>query len=147
MPDDPLLAIGMSGDSSKLDGFDAGAVMGEWAKIWARLVTAELVSEAPVGQDENAGRLRDSIGEPAIEAGAGRVSMTWTSDAPYAGFVIEGTSPHPIYPVNVRALHWDAIFAAHVDHPGTKPDPFPQRAIDRLLPEMVSSLAALFEEI
>jgi hypothetical protein len=72
--------------------------------------------------------------------------MTWTSDVPYAEFVIGGTSPHPIYPKNVRALHWDDIFAAHVNHPGTKPDPFPRRAIDRLLPEMTSSLAALFEE-
>jgi hypothetical protein len=144
---DPLLAIGMSGDSSKLAEFDGLAAMSEWAKIWSRLVTAELAKEAPVGQDENSGRLRDSIREPAIEAGAGRVAMTWTSDVPYAGFVIEGTSPHPIYPVNVRALHWDGIFAAHVQHPGTAPNPFPERAIDRLLPEMTSSLAALFEEI
>lgn len=144
---DPLLAIGMAGDSSKLDGFDATAAMAEWAKAWARLVTAELASEAPVGNGDGAGRLRDSIGEPAIETGAGRVSMTWTSDVPYAGFVLEGTSPHPIYPKNVRALHWDDVFAMHVNHPGTKPNPFPRLAIDHLLPELTSSLAAIFEEI
>jgi hypothetical protein len=147
MPGDPLLAIGMSGDSSKLEEFDSTAVMAEWARIWSRLVTAELVHEAPVGQGDDAGALRDSIGEPAIDTGAGRVSMTWTSDVPYAGFVVEGTQPHPIYPVNVRALHWDSIFAAHVNHPGTKPNPFPERAIDRLLPEMTSSLGELFKEI
>lgn len=147
MPDDPFLAIGMSGDSSALEDFDATAAMTEWARVWARVVTAELAREAPVGQGENAGALRDSIGEPAIESGAGRVSMTWTSAVPYAPFVIEGTSPHPIYPVNVRALHWDDVFAAHVNHPGTKPNPFPERVIDRLLPEMSSSLADLFKEI
>lgn len=144
---DPLLAIGMSGDSSRLTGLDVAAEMAVWARKWASVVTAELAGEAPVGHDENAGRLRDSIGAPAIEAGAGRVSMTWTSDVPSVGFVIEGTQPHPIYPVNVRALHWDDVFAAHVNHPGTKPDPFPQRAIDRLLPELTASLAALFEEL
>ena len=147
MSDGPFLAIGMSGDSSNLEDFDAPAAMAEWARIWSRVVTAELAREAPVGQGDNAGALRDSIGEPAIETGAGRVSMTWTSAVPYAGFVIEGTSPHPIYPVNVRALHWDSVFAAHVDHPGTKPNPFPERAIDRLLPELTSSLADLFAEM
>lgn len=144
---DPLLAIGMSGDSSKLEGFDSMAAMAEWAKTWARLVTTELAGEAPIGEGDSSGALRDSIGPPAIEAGAGRVSMTWTSDVPYAGFVIEGTSPHPIYPKNVRALHWDDVFALHVNHPGTQPNPFPQRAIDHLLPEMTSSLADLFKEI
>jgi hypothetical protein len=144
---DPLLGIGMSGDSSKLSGLDVTAAMAEWAKTWSVMVTVELVGEAPVGKDENAGRLRDSIGLPDIESGGGKVSMTWTSDVPYAGFVIEGTQPHPIYPVNVRALHWDDVFAAHVNHPGTKPDPFPQRAIDRLLPELTTSLAAIFKEL
>lgn len=137
----------LEGDSSKLEDFDALAAMTEWAKTWSRLVTAELARQAPVGQDENAGRLRDSIGEPGIKTGAGRVSMTWTSDVPYAEFVIAGTAPHPIYPKNVRALHFDDVFAAHVDHPGTKPNPFPQTAIDRLLPEMTTSLAAIFEGI
>lgn len=146
MPD-PLLAIGMAGDSSRLKDFDALAAMAEWAKRWSRVVTGEVAGEAPVGQGEDAGALRDSIHDPAIESGGGRVSMTWSSDVPYAPFVIEGTAPHPIYPKNVRALHWDDVFALHVQHPGTKPDPFPQHAIDRLLPEMTTSLAALFEEI
>jgi hypothetical protein len=144
---DSFFSAALEGDSSKLTGFDVTAEMAGWAKKWSSLVTAELAGEAPVGDGDSAGALRESITEPAVEAGAGRVSMTWTSDVPYAGFVIAGTSPHPIYPVNVRALHWDAVFAAHVNHPGTKPDPFPQRAIDRLLPELTSSLAALFEEI
>lgn len=144
---DSFFSAALEGDSSKLDGFDATAAMAEWAKKWANLVTAELAGEAPVGEGENSGALRDSIGAPSIEAGAGRVSMTWTSDVPYAGFVIEGTSPHPIYPKNVKALHWDDVFALHVNHPGTQPNPFPQRAIDRLLPEMTASLADLFEEL
>lgn len=144
---DPLLAIGMAGDSSRLTSLDVAAAMAEWAKKWSRLVTRELADEAPVGQDADAGRLRDSIHEPGVEAGGGRVAMTWTSEVPYAEFVIAGTAPHPIYPKNARALHWDDVFALHVEHPGTKPDPFPQRAIDRLLPEMTASLAELFEEI
>lgn len=146
MPD-PFLAIGMAGDSSKLEHANPMAAMAEWARTWARLVTSELAGEAPVGDGDDAGRLRDSIHAPDLEISPGRVSMTWTSDAPYAGFVIEGTSPHPIYPKNVKALHWDDVFTLHVNHPGTAANPFPRRAIDHLLPEMTSSLAALFEEI
>lgn len=146
MPDS-FFSAALEGDSSKLAGLDVTAEMAAWAKKWSSVVTGELAGAAPVGQGENAGALRDSIGAPAIEAGAGRVSMTWTSDAPYAGFVIAGTSPHPIYPKNVKALHWDDVFALHVNHPGTQPDPFPQRAIDHLLPELTASLAAIFEEM
>jgi hypothetical protein len=144
---DPFLAIGMAGEASKLNEFDATVAMAEWAKTWARLVTSELRDEAPVGQDDDAGRLRDSIGPPELELSPGRVAMTWSTDVEYAPFVIEGTQPHPIYPKNARALHWDDVFALHVNHPGTQANPFPQRAIDRLLPEMTSSLAALFKEI
>jgi hypothetical protein len=144
---DSFFSAALEGDSSKLAGLDVTAEMAAWAKKWSSVVTGELAGAAPVGQGENAGALRDSIGAPAIEAGAGRVSMTWTSDAPYAGFVIAGTSPHPIYPKNVKALHWDDVFALHVNHPGTQPDPFPQRAIDHLLPELTASLAAIFEEM
>lgn len=137
----------LEGDSSKLEDLDPLAAMAKWARTWSRAVTAELVNEAPVGTGDGSGGLRDSIHEPPVETGLGRVSMTWTSDKSYAEYVLAGTSPHPIYPKNAKALHWDDVFAAYVNHPGTQPNPFPQRAIDHLLPELTASLAALFEEL
>lgn len=148
MAEDPLLSIGIPGDSAgRLAALEVDAVLQRWAAVWGPRVTEAVRGGAPVGEGENAGRLRDSIHDPAIETGAGSLTLTWTTDVDYAPYVIEGTAPHPIYPRNARALHFDDVFALHVNHPGTKPEPFPERAIDRLLPEMTVSLAAFFEEM
>jgi len=58
---------------------------------------------------------------------------------PYGPYVSLGTAPHDIYPVNARALHWLSgiaptvglggdVFAMHVRHPGTKPNPYMDKA-------------------
>lgn len=67
-------------------------------------------------------------------------------DIYYAVFVIQGTKPHDIYPLggNItymgstiregrHALYWEGAWypVAHVHHPGTQPNDFPQRAFDR----------------
>ena len=48
--------------------------------------------------------------------------------APYAAFVIKGTAPHEIRPVNASVLAFEAggrmVFTPLVRHPGTKPNPF-----------------------
>ena len=52
--------------------------------------------------------------------------------APYAEWVILGTEPHMIFPVNKKALFWDG--ADHpvpsVLHPGTKPNPYFDRGAE-----------------
>lgn len=54
--------------------------------------------------------------------------------APYGPFVHEGTPPHEIVPKTRKALRWvggnDFVFAKHVNHPGTKADPFLYEALD-----------------
>jgi len=53
---------------------------------------------------------------------------------PYAVFVEEGTVAHDIYPVNARALRFEVagkvVFAMHVRHPGTKPQPFVRETLE-----------------
>ena len=49
--------------------------------------------------------------------------------APLTKWLIAGTRPHDIYPRNARVLHFftsggTEVFAAHVFHPGTKPNPW-----------------------
>jgi len=54
--------------------------------------------------------------------------------ATYTPYVVMGTLPHDIYPVNARVLHWVDpstgmdVFAGKARHPGTKPNPFVSKA-------------------
>ncbi len=62
---------------------------------------------------------------------------------PIARYVILGTQAHPIDPLGPWPLHWlDAgggdVFAWHVDHPGTSPNAFNQRAWENVRDEVVT---------
>ena len=53
--------------------------------------------------------------------------------APYAEYVILGTSPHMIFPVNKKALFWEGAdhpVPTGVLHPGTKPNPYFDRGAE-----------------
>jgi len=52
--------------------------------------------------------------------------------APYAIFVIKGTKPHDIYPVNAQALYWPGADhpVKHVNHPGTEANDYFQTGVD-----------------
>lgn len=63
---------------------------------------------------------------------------TITASAPYAKFVHEGTRPHVIRARNARALRffWErqgkVVTLRQVNHPGTAPNPFLTRAMNRV---------------
>jgi HK97 gp10 family phage protein len=52
----------------------------------------------------------------------------------YAVYVEKGTAPHEIRPVNASILAFEVngrmVFTPLVNHPGTKPNPFMQRAVE-----------------
>lgn len=54
--------------------------------------------------------------------------------ASYAKFVVEGTAPHEIRPINGGVLAFEVagklIFTPLVHHPGTKPNPFMDNAAE-----------------
>jgi hypothetical protein len=61
--------------------------------------------------------------------------VVFYTTVPYARYVLAGTKPHVIEARNARVLRWtdaggNPFFARRVHHPGTRPDPFPQRALD-----------------
>lgn len=98
----------------------------------APLVRDALKRAAPVGQrTPRPGRLRDSIRYSRRTSGDG-VAAEFTAHTPYAGYVLRGTAPHRISARAARALHWVSAsgphFARSVNHPGTRPNPFPVRA-------------------
>lgn len=59
---------------------------------------------------------------------------TVKSRANYSIYVHEGTKPHTIVPVKKKVLadkRKGIIFGKKVNHPGTKPNPFMKRTVDR----------------
>lgn len=128
---------------SPLSHFNWRVAAIRWAEKVEPLVKDRLRQAAPVGKGPGAGRLKDSIRSERA-AGAASVVLTFTANVPYAGFVLEGTGPHDIRPRNTQALHWTGpsgpMFARLVHHPGTRPNPFPERAIRPLEPAIQAAL-------
>lgn len=107
----------------------------EAARIWgdeaAPLGQSRLRSSAPF----RTGQLRQDI-RVRQETSPGLHLIVYYATVPQAAWVIKGTRPHQILPRNAKALRWlgpgglgGARFAKRVNHPGTKPNPFPEKAI------------------
>lgn len=79
------------------------------------------------------GGMRDRISVDLAGSGRQRRAVV-VVDHPAAVFVIHGTRPHVILPRRARALRFTAsgrvVFAARVNHPGTRPNPFLLRALE-----------------
>jgi len=67
--------------------------------------------------------------------------------APYAVFVEKGTAPHEIRPVNASVLAFEAggriVFTPLVKHPGTRANPFMERAAE----DTRSKVGAVFADL
>ena len=147
------LNITVTGDSRRLR-FDWEAAAGMWAARVGPVAREAVRSRAPVskGLDPKGpkpGRLRDSIND-RYEHTAGLMSVIIYATAPYAKFVIRPTRPHPIRARNVTALHWvdegGDHFARSVRHPGTKGNPFPEKAITSIQPLLIEQFARACKE-
>ena len=105
-------------------------------------------SEAFYGAPWKTGKLARSIVLDINEKGEAKLQAL----APYAKFVVEGTRPHKIYPVRAKALVFKAksgelVFTRLVRHPGTKPNPFLTRAVDKAREQVDDIWAELFEDL
>jgi len=92
----------------------------------------ELVKTCPV----DTGRLKNSIKFKPNTDGTITISM-----ADYGEIVEFGSLPHVIRPKNKSSLKFNTpegtVFAKKVNHPGTTPQPFIRRAMQRKLPEIL----------
>jgi HK97 gp10 family phage protein len=104
--------------------------------------------EAFYGAPWKTGKLARSIVIDFDEEGEAKIQAL----APYAKFVVEGTRPHKILPVSASVLVFkaksgDLVFTKLVRHPGTKPNPFMQRAVDKAREQIDDIWSELFEDL
>jgi len=104
--------------------------------------------EAFYGAPWKTGKLARSIVKEIDEDGEASIKAL----APHAVYVIKGTAPHEIRPVNASCLAFkaaggDMVFTKVVRHPGTKPNPFLQRAVDKARENVEEIFDELFEEM
>lgn len=108
------------------------AIEGTAAVYLAQALQTELQNRAP----RNTGAYADAI-HTQMTARSGGTSVQALAPDPLSTFITQGTKAHEIVPVNARALHWSGpageIFAMHVNHPGTKPNPFHTEAAQAAL--------------
>lgn len=84
------------------------------------------------------------------EFGEGEASINVL--APYAMYVVEGTKPHIIRPVNASVLAFQGasgkmVFTRLVNHPGTKPNPWMQQAAEDARSKVEETFAELWQEL
>jgi hypothetical protein len=93
----------------------------------------DVVNRAKILCPVDTGRLRASIRIESRRTLALRSIFTVGSDVYYAPFVNDGTRPHEIRPRRAQALRFviggRVVFAKVVHHPGTRPNPFLDRAL------------------
>lgn len=94
-------------------------------------IELEAKKEAPVNKSPGitGGNLRQSIRSSMLSAFKGQVEV----GVKYAAAVHDGTRPHQIRAINRRVLadkRTGRFFGVVVNHPGTRANPFLQRAVD-----------------
>ena len=99
----------------------------------ANLGMTWMYPDTPVG---NTYGLRNSLFSRQLD----QTSMEIGADSLIGVYVHQGTRPHEILPVRAKALrfrvggiHGSFVFARRVWHPGTKPNPFVKRTVDKLV--------------
>lgn len=102
--------------------------------------TVKILNRAKILCPVDTGRLRSSL-QMKITQLSGEVRGAVFTNVNYAKYVHGGTRPHKIYPKTKKVLRFasparssNIIFAASVNHPGTRAQPFLARAIAEVAP-------------
>lgn len=106
--------------------------------IWSARVTPYAGQSLRMRAPIKTGALRQGI-KSREEPSPGALLIIFYTTLAYAPYILGGTRPHVIAAKNAKALRWVAhsghgpvMFAKSVKHPGTKPNPFPDRAVGPL---------------
>jgi len=104
--------------------------IGKATKRSIDIVHSKAFRESPVNRQSGGGTLRQMIRSKMTSRISGEVS----SNANYSIYVHEGTRPHEIRIRNKRVLankRTGEFFGKRVMHPGTRANPFMQRALNK----------------
>jgi HK97 gp10 family phage protein len=96
----------------------------------AMTIQSNALKEAPVNKQPGGGNLRQNIRTSQIS----KTKAEIVSKAPYSGFVEYGTAPHLIKVKNKQVLanrRMGQVFGKIVHHPGTRPNPYMKRALEK----------------
>jgi HK97 gp10 family phage protein len=110
------------------------------------LLQNQTIKEAPVNKQSGGGNLRQSVHSRMTSRIAGEVNV----DANYGVYVHEGTNPHEIRAVNKKVLankRTGQFFGKVVHHPGTKANPFLQRAVEVVTPRVTDLFYKALENV
>lgn len=162
------LSFSRSGDlPESAYAFQWMVASGEWADTVGPVVLDAMKAAAPLGKNQDVsgsksiatrhrpGTLRSSI-RYEKDASETNTTATFTAYTPYAGYVIEGTRAHEIWPKAANYLHFASqgqeFFVgpkgsqAHVNHPGTTANPFNRRVIQELMGWIQSTFTQIMME-
>lgn len=110
---------------------------------FGRRVVSVMQAEAP----KKTGQFASGIRFRTTQEGDA-VSLSVSSPQPLGKWIVQGTKPHVItprgqgYPLRFT-VGGTTVFAYRVQHPGTKPNNYPKRAVDQLRPEMSRVLSRI----
>jgi hypothetical protein len=126
----------------------ASTLSGKLKRMLVERLAEVAYNEAYHGAPWKTGKLAKSLVKEVDEDGAAVIRAL----APYAKCVVKGTAPHEIRPVNVSCLAFEAaggdmVFTRLVRHPGTKPNPFIERAVEKTRDHVEDLFAELFMEL
>jgi hypothetical protein len=120
-----------------LDRLEARLLRMEQAVARAPMRLAEDTARSVLDQERReAPRRTGALAEGLayrVTGGVSSAEVRFSSRASYTPFVVHGTAPHEIASARGRALFWPGAGhpVAFVQHPGTKPDDFPDRALEQ----------------
>src|ERR1700747_1074442 len=112
-----------------------GVALREFSREAEAIVLEVAKKNAPY----DTGAFRDSFRPVSVFDGPiMSIGVETDSEKPKVIWITEGTSAHTIQPSSAKALEWTdgagSVFAAYVNHPGTKPNDFTTRAMDEAMP-------------
>lgn len=112
--------------------------------LTAQSLQGNMVIEAPI----DTGRLRGSIQFPEKVAS---LKYAISINARYWEWLQFGTPPYVIKPRTKKVLRFEVngkvVFAKFVNHPGIKPNPFIDRAIDKTSPKVPDLVSIALDEV
>jgi len=115
-------------------------------RVVGRKVVVIAKEEAPKGKTR---KFSQGIQFKTYQRSAGgQMELRVTDPQPLGTWIRGGTRPHVIVPVRAQVLHFVTeagveVFTRKVHHPGTKPNPYHERTMKRMKPEIDQELAKL----